>query len=97
MFNSIYTKVSFVIRWQWKGIVVVEKFHNSKGSRFSDMPVMVSGADLNRVVMCNIAIWVCAVCLVLIWMWLIPGAVRSGAVLWRYFLPPKNLIFQIKI
>ena len=28
-------------------IVVVEKFNNSKGPRFSDMSVMVNGADLD--------------------------------------------------
>ena len=32
---------------------------------------MVSGADLNWVVLCNIAVWVCAVCLVLLWIWLL--------------------------
>ena len=64
--------------------MVVEKFNNSKGPRFSDTPVMMSGADLDWVVLCSIAIWVCAVCLVLVWIWLLSGAVRSGAVLCRY-------------
>ena len=61
--------------------MVVVTFNNSKGSKFSDMPVVVSGADLNWVVLCNIAIWVCAVCLVLLWIWLL-----SGAVLCRYLI-----------
>ena len=64
--------------------MVVEKFNSYKGPRFSDMPVMVSGADLDWVVSCSITIWVCAACVVLVWIWLLWGAVRSGAVLYRY-------------
>ena len=63
--------------------MVVEKFNN-KCPRFSDMPVMVSGADLDGVVSRSMAVWVYAFCLVLVWIWLLSGAVRSGAVLCRY-------------
>ena len=65
---------------------MVEKINNSKGSRFSDMPIVVSGADLNWVVLCYIAIWVCAVYLVLVWIWLLSGAVRSGVYFAGIFL-----------
>ena len=61
--------------------MVVEKFNNSKGARFSDMSVMVNGADLDWSVSCSITIWVCATCQVLVWIWLLLGAVRSVAVL----------------
>ena len=67
------------------------------------MLVMVSGADLDWAVLCNIAIWVCAVCLVLLWIWLLSGVVRSGAVLCRYlfndicgsFLMPGHFVFLL--
>ena len=43
--------------------MVVEKFNNSNGPRFSDMPVTVDGVDLDWDVLCSIPIWVCPVCL----------------------------------
>ena len=40
--------------------MVVKKFNNYKSPRFSDMPIMVSAADLDLFVcLCNIAVWVC--------------------------------------
>ena len=60
---------------------MVEKFNNSKDPRFSDMSVMVNGADLDLSVSCSITIWVCAACQVLVWIWLLLGAVRSVAIL----------------
>ena len=43
----------YAIDRQWQGIVMVEKFNNSKGPKFSDMPVTVDGADLNWSVSCR--------------------------------------------